>query len=448
MPAFPFFRALGALCLTAPFAATAADFVVDKTSDSFDPGCTTACSLRETLYRANAMPGSHRVILREATYSLTLPDPVWNPDEDPDPDEDDGVRGDLDIRGDITLVGASQDGSVIQGSTERLIEVLPDARLQLRRLTLRDGLADTYGGAVRNDGETVVHRVSFLNNRADAGIQGQGGAIANFASLSVSHALFEGNNSNGDEGFFGRGGAIFNRGDLLLRDSTLRRNSVTDSDGDYGQGGALYNEGVADVARTTFVDNAAGVPLFGGGGSAIANRAGGRLLLTNSTLSGNQGIETNGVLTNGFARFAEDANVQARLVNVTIAGNDGLGVSNSGNLLIRNSLVAGNRLGGSPANCATLGTYRAIGLLLGADTGNCTADVLVDDALTFRKVLHVLSNNKGTTQTHALRKGSPALDAGIGSCTRHDQRGVPRPQDGDGDGVAVCDLGAYERIRP
>jgi hypothetical protein len=47
--------------------------------------------------------------------------------------------------------------------------------------------------------------------------------------------------------------------------------------------------------------------------------------------------------------------------------------------------------------------------------------------------------------TFSLPPISPALDAGVGLCPQVDQRGYPRPQDGDGDGVVVCDLGAYER---
>ena len=64
-----------------------------------------------------------------------------------------------------------------------------------------------------------------------------------------------------------------------------------------------------------------------------------------------------------------------------------------------------------------------------------------------------------TTLTHALLPGSPAIDAGDpAGCTYDhdgnpdtpdlllstDQRGYTRPADGNGDGVARCDIGAYE----
>jgi len=65
-------------------------------------------------------------------------------------------------------------------------------------------------------------------------------------------------------------------------------------------------------------------------------------------------------------------------------------------------------------------------------------------------LLGPLQNNGGPTETMALLRGSPAIDAGnpIG-CTDNldhllttDQRGMPRPDHEDTSG---CDMGAYER---
>jgi hypothetical protein len=63
----------------------------------------------------------------------------------------------------------------------------------------------------------------------------------------------------------------------------------------------------------------------------------------------------------------------------------------------------------------------------------------------------MLAFHGGPTQTHALVPGSPAIDAGGPVCTdatggplATDQRGKPRLVDGDGDGTAACDIGAFE----
>ena len=44
-----------------------------------------------------------------------------------------------------------------------------------------------------------------------------------------------------------------------------------------------------------------------------------------------------------------------------------------------------------------------------------------------------------------LAPGAPGIDSGdASSCASDDVLGRPRPVDGDGDGNAVCDRGAYE----
>ena len=57
-----------------------------------------------------------------------------------------------------------------------------------------------------------------------------------------------------------------------------------------------------------------------------------------------------------------------------------------------------------------------------------------------------LADNGGKTHTRALPIGSPAIDTGPPSCfgLTTDQRGYPRPVEGDMSGTAECDIGAYE----
>ena len=85
--------------------------------------------------------------------------------------------------------------------------------------------------------------------------------------------------------------------------------------------------------------------------------------------------------------------------------------------------------------------------LLGNGTGCPTvgSDLTVDPVDVFFTVLGPLQANGGDTATHALLRGSPAIDAADdAACPATDQRGFGRPADGDGDGVAGCDVGAYE----
>jgi hypothetical protein len=56
-----------------------------------------------------------------------------------------------------------------------------------------------------------------------------------------------------------------------------------------------------------------------------------------------------------------------------------------------------------------------------------------------------LQDNGGPTETHALLMGSPAIDTGSDSMAPNiDQRGLTRPRDGNHDGVAGYDIGAFE----
>jgi len=58
-----------------------------------------------------------------------------------------------------------------------------------------------------------------------------------------------------------------------------------------------------------------------------------------------------------------------------------------------------------------------------------------------------LADNGGFVKTHSLALLSPAIDAGNPDpeiCPSTDARGFPRPIDGNGDGSAICDMGAYE----
>jgi hypothetical protein len=136
-----------------------------------------------------------------------------------------------------------------------------------------------------------------------------------------------------------------------------------------------------------------------------------------------------------------------RVKNSTIAFNDtGLvGTLPSESCPLRTieleaSLVASNTQDCEPT--ARSGSYVSQGFNI---VGDDTCDLgEISDLLNTDPQLLALTDNGGPTPTHALAPGSPAIDARDGNCPPQDQRGAIRPQDGNADGKAMCDIGAYE----
>ena len=105
-------------------------------------------------------------------------------------------------------------------------------------------------------------------------------------------------------------------------------------------------------------------------------------------------------------------------------------------ITIQDTLVASN----SGGNCAFTAALPSVLTDLSNDT-SCQGFTVVSDPK-----IGPLADNGGKTMTHALLPGSPAIDAatGGGSAPAIDQRDVSRPLDGNGDGTATNDIGAYE----
>jgi hypothetical protein len=211
-------------------------------------------------------------------------------------------------------------------------------------------------------------------------------------------------------------------------------------------GGGMFN-GVLSSGTLTNVEFYENVSTgFQGGG--MNNSHSGNLALENVTFSSNHAPKGGGMHNNYN---------DPTLTNVTFSGNDAQGNAGMGggiyntasHPILINTVIADSESGGDCAGSA-LDSASSNNLIedsafaCGLTNGDANGNIVGLDPN-----LGPLADNGGSTQTHALLAGSPAIDAGdAASCPSTDQRGLFRPWDGDGSGGAACDIGAYEAPSP
>ncbi len=343
---------------------------------------------------------------------------------------------------------------------------------QLQMTSIRDNISDRTGGGIHHaSGFLEISEVQFAQNFAtdDGGgiysvddlqiaestfsanhVSRNGGAIAHVVgSLGVDGSLFEFNEAGVD------GGAIFNSDGLELTGATLRNNNAPQ------RGGGIFNTGNAVIGRSTLDDNGSqdlGGGIYNGGflefGASLASNNtaalyGGGIYadpasvsnIVNSTISGNVvDAEGGGIYNEGAVRI--EFSTVAR--NTSTFSSPG-GLFNASLVEIKNSILADN----SGGDCLIAGALNSDGYNLDTD-GSCGLGGAFDLSGVSPN-LGPLQNNGGPTATHALIAPSPAIDTAAPGCqdqfggiVSNDQRLFVRPKDGDGNGSAECDRGAYE----
>lgn len=282
------------------------------------------------------------------------------------------------------------------------------------------------GGGLRVHGfadALNVRNTTFLDNAARFG----GGLYNGDPLLTVEYCLFEGNNS------IINGGGIYNgNDDIMISDTTFDGNSSESTSA------AIYSGGSSSVdthiERCLFVNNSA---LYYAAGFSAAS---GQHTIIDSTFTGN---------TCGFAGYG-CAIITSALPTVTIdnctfsdnentsGGPTALHVYN-GTVTVSHSIFAGGTGGPSCSGTVVSGDYNI-------ENGTSCAFAAGGDLPSTDPLLAPLADNGGPSLTQALLPGSPAIDGGdpTGACTPTDQRGAPRPTDGDAGGTAECDIGAFE----
>lgn len=304
------------------------------------------------------------------------------------------TSGELLLNKDLTIIGPGTSALAISGNNaSRVFRVGDGVTVSIYGMTIRDGNAATTT---------------------------DGGGILNTGTLTLNNVIVTANAATDD------GGGIYNGtgGILTLTDVTISGNMATE-DG----GGVYVYDGTVTMTGVTVNGNTAG--RFGGG---IFN--GKTITLTNVTISGNTASSKGG----GFHNV-----VTATLTNVTISDNSGDGFFQDGypstNATFKNTIIANN----TAANCYLIKALTSQGYNLSSDNSCAGSFTAPGDLNNTNPLLGALADNGGATQTHALQSGSPAIDAGTNTgCPSADQRGVTRPLDGNGDGSATCDIGAFE----
>jgi CSLREA domain-containing protein len=258
--------------------------------------------------------------------------------------------------------------------------------------------------------------------------------------------------SNGDaSGTFDAGGGIYSGGQLL----TINRCHITGNTASQG-GGVFHEGGNLQINDSTISNNSAGSE--GGGVYNLAGEGTSTMTLTNCTISANSVTGSGGPSTAGGVVNSANAGGTAtiNIVNCTITGNNTASSANAGgifsgtdgdidseaNINLKNTILAGNN--DAQALTANGGTITSQGNNLDGDgtTGfinGVNGNIVGTIGTPVNPLLAVLGNYGGTTPTHALLLGSPAINAGASTgAPSTDQRGIARPQ------LTLFDIGAFE----
>lgn len=285
------------------------------------------------------------------------------------------------------------------------------------------------GGGLWNlpSGEATLSHVTISGNKA----QYNGGGVFNRGKLTMSYAIVS-SNVISDTSSNNGGAGVYSTGTLTMTDSIVSNNMSTNG------GGGITNTGLATIEHTAIISNTAqrggGIDTYFDVNATVV------LTVTNTTISGNTGSSFGGGIASGLS--------EVRLTNVTIGGNTsnkGAAIAaSSSTVRLLNTILASS----TPAsNCDLDDAFVSLGHNL--ENGSFCGLTGASDKLNANPLLGPLQQNGGFSPTRALLTGSPAIDGGANAgCPATDQRGVTRPRDGDTNGSALCDIGAYESVPP
>lgn len=265
---------------------------------------------------------------------------------------------------------------------------------------------------------------------------------SNAATFTLSGVTLTGGGS-ASANFSGNGGAIFvNGGTTTISGVYFNANTAANGGGIYFLIGTNHR-----VENSTFSGNAAG---SNGGGIFVSSAS---LTVVNTTLTGNTaGSFGGGIIATGSGTLT----LRSDTITANTANFGGGVYREIGTLDFGNTIIAGN---------TGTSDFTEIQFASGTATSqgfNLVGDSAGDSTATFRAIMYqptdirdtppllgaLTTANGGTTPTHALMTGSPAIDKGFSFGLTTDQRGFTRPFDNPGipnaTGGDGADIGAFE----
>ncbi|MEO7062331.1 MAG: choice-of-anchor Q domain-containing protein [Dokdonella sp.] len=360
----------------------------------------------------------------------------------------------------FTISGANLDRVFTQTSAQPLA---------LYGMTIRNGYSQSGGGCVYSAGtlqlnDTVVSNCRSFDLGSSSTLKG-GGVLVHDTLLAINSAIVD-NKVYSALGIAIGGGAAVG-GTALLDHSTISRNVVSSASGNLAMSGGIDVTGTLNMMASTVSDNrSSGVPgapgvvggaraLYGAtimqstiSGNSAEGGIGGLSLyaststpiqVTESTISGNSASATSGLAARGALA----------ITNSTIAFNVETGPSNRGAVHIsysfadiESTIIAANVSANGQAQNVGLGLS---GSITGAHNllGSSPSVTLPPGTIGGDPMLLPLHANGGPTKTHALRPGSPAVNAGSNA------GGYPNDQRDTGYPRVIgpfADIGAFEGV--
>jgi hypothetical protein len=342
----------------------------------------------------------------------------------------------------------------------------PAARSTVSASAFYDTLRFFYSETISNEGLLAVEDSTFIRNPSPISNSGTvritssgfftntGPVIWNSGTLTMSLSEIAFNTSMPDSFYCVVGGGLFNEGSAHLNRVFIHHNST-----EYGAGIASY--GATSIRDSAIVANRApniyrGRDDCGGTGGGIFSWQG-ALDIANTTIADNWAEYTGG----GIHSLSHTALISNTTIvsnyadlNHPFWGHDEPPTTDAGGVYARypitltNTLIAhnGSWLSAGASDCE--GPISSTNSLILAPSTRCTITATAS-LIGVEPLLGPLADHGGATLTYNLLPNSPAIDAGaLSGCPDHDQRGVFRPQDGDGLNGARCDIGAYEYVNP